>query len=492
MTLVHHYQTEPLPTTDHRGHPITYFDRENHALSATDCAYDIHVGDNLYDTGLDVNTCERCEDVMLHKHYRINPETSQIMNYEDVTGSPHPRGRMMNVVDWSFDDDGYFRPTREWLEYNSWGHSPESWYGEYLDGGTSWDYVCSSCRDVLDEEEENARESHEEYNPEKVLSYSTKYGDDYDLNFIDVGSVTSEAKPADQFGITETERQPVRVAKPYVGIELEMTPGRDSACRKSEAAELLSDYDPNYPHDVFMLKEDGSVSSGFELVTQPHTLKAMREAKFWQGVETLRQRGWRAWDCESVGLHVHINSASFINVAHAMRFVMFIYGNAKPLTRFAGRTSSYAKFDMASFASEVVRYDTDDNGDLTPRIERSLPAVLRKQVQHGDRYLAVNAGSLYSKTLELRFFRGCMLPWVNHAHIEFTFALHEYTMGLNSHDCVAKRALSWASFLTWLKARSRDADFDYPNLLRRLSDSRRNHYSEYITNTDGDGIVIPS
>lgn len=490
MTLAH-YQVEPMPTHNRYGQQIVYVDARGNILNTAE-GQDVEVGDNIYDLGLGLDYCDRCEEVALHRNYRVNPETGHMMNYTTATGRAYPSSsHNPNVLDWAFDEDCVFMPTSDALRSMSWCHSLESWYGEYLDGGTSYDYVCSLCRDVLDNDEECARERHEADNTELVFSYSTKYGDDYSIKFIDVDSFSWDAELLPDELWTETERHRTRVAKPYVGIELEMIPAR-SSCDRSEAAELLVSYETDYPNDVFMLKEDGSVSSGFELVTQPHTLKAIREAKFWQGVEVLRQRGWRAWDCDSVGLHVHINSASFINVAHAMRFVMFIYGNAKPLTRFAGRTSSYAKFDMASFASEIVRYDTDENGDLTPRIERSLPAVLRKQVQHGDRYLAVNAGSLYSKTLELRFFRGCMLPWVNHAHIEFTFALHEYTKGLTSHDCVAKRALSWASFLSWLKVKSRDEAFDYPNLLRRLSDSRRNHYHDYITNTDADGVVIPS
>lgn len=484
-----HYQVEPMPARNRYGQEIVYVDATGNILNTAE-GQNVEVGDNIYDIGLELDYCDRCESVALRRNYRVNPETGNMLNFTTVTGRAYERGsHNPNVLDWSFDDDCIFLPTSDALRRMLWCHSLESWYGEYSE--QSYDYACYSCRDILYDEEAEARERYEDNNSEIVHSYSTKYGDDFSIKFIDVGSFSWDAELLPDELWTETERHRVRVAKPYVGIELEMIPNR-SSCSKREAAELLAGYDPDYPNDVFMLKEDGSVSSGFELVTQPHTLKAIRDAKFWQGVDTLRQRGWRSWDIEGVGLHIHINSASFINVAHAMRFVMFIYGNAKPLTRFAGRTSSYAKFDMASFSSEIVRYDTDENGDLTPRIERSLPAVLRKQVQHGDRYLAVNAGSLYSKTLELRFFRGCMLPWVNHAHIEFTFALHEYTKGLTSHDCVAKRALSWASFLSWLKAKSRDENFDYPNLLRRLSDSRRNHYSEYITNIDADGVIIPS
>jgi hypothetical protein len=221
------------------------------------------------------------------------------------------------------------------------------------------------------------------------------------------------------------------------------------------------------------MKWDGSVGGGFELVTHPHTLEAYQNRTvLWDALNHLRHHGWRSWgSSSSCGLHIHINNASFVNVGHGMRFLKFIFDNREPLIRFAGRDSSYSRFDYNQFVQRQVHTGWDDNGNAIMQQQSVADVVKRKQV-NDHRYLAVNVQN--ENTYELRFFKGNMNPKVVLACLEFVHALHSYTETLTSHDCLVNRALGWRPFLAYIRRESMASNFKYRNLYDRLTQSRRN------------------
>lgn len=270
----------------------------------------------------------------------------------------------------------------------------------------------------------------------------------------------------------------LRIQQPHFGFELEMT--RERANIGLDAgARLLYDSCGSFSY----LKWDGSVGGGFELVTHPHTLAAYHQREvLWDALDKLRKSGWRSWNSRSsCGLHIHINTASFVSVGHAMRFLLFIYKNPTQLTAFAGRDSTYARFSYDEFVSRTYHDGWNDDGSPIYR-RGSLADIVKKKSVNDNRYLAVNAQNNF--TYELRFFRGNLNPSAVLACLEFTASLHEYTRELTSHDCLVNRALSWGSFLAFVRRKSADSDFVYKNLMTRLLQARRNPDHSFI-NTHG-------
>ena len=350
-----------------------------------------------------------------------------------------------------------------------------------------YDYLCEGCYENRSEADNDASSCDDDDEPSSryVQSYSYRPRTmffDFDANYGTIvrvnqsGIVSKEGalgvhSPASIHGIQ-------LVQKPFCGFELEMS-DEAGRLRFSDAAEYLNTYTSEYAY----MKHDGSVGNGFELVTHPHSLLAYQNrTAMWSALDHLRGKGWRSWSSSSsCGLHIHINNASFVDVGHAMRFLKFVYENKSPLVAFAGRDSSYARFNFNEFVQREVHTGWNDDGSSKFEIQ-NLSHVVKKSQTNQGRYLAVNAQNEH--TYELRFFRGSMRPATVLACLEFTFALHEYTQGLNSHDCLVKRALSWRAFLAFVRNKSGEENFAYRNLLTRLTQARRNPDTGFLGLSD--------
>ena len=174
--------------------------------------------------------------------------------------------------------------------------------------------------------------------------------------------------------------------------------------------------------DIAILKSDGSIGGGFELVTMPTTYEHYRNEseKLWTTIEKIRRTyGGRSWDTVdrtteygggTCGMHIHVSRAGFTDVEHQHRFIAFIYHNTEMMMKYSGRKNSFARFDDAWVM------------DL---YEKPHISVEHKLNQGGDKYNAVNTS--HADTFELRFFRGNMKIEAILANIGFAHAMVEYT-----------------------------------------------------------------
>ena len=232
----------------------------------------------------------------------------------------------------------------------------------------------------------------------------------------------------------------------FMGFELEceFPRGDDSSTNASVfASEQL--------RGVAMLKHDGSITNGFEIVTQPHTHTEYRDnsSNLWATIDLLRKTyGARSWDTDTCGLHVHVSRAGFSSGAHTHRFMALIYKNAPEMMKFAGRKSRFARFN------DVYSFDEYD------RPVFSLKHKL--QGYQGERYSAINTNN--RDTLELRFFRGTMNPSGVLSALDLVQASVEYTRHLTLSD-VKIGALSW----TWFYDYVEQNNGLYPDLYQRMS-----------------------
>ena len=230
----------------------------------------------------------------------------------------------------------------------------------------------------------------------------------------------------------------------YMGFELETRIGLEFSASAEYASRELQ--------GIANLKSDSSIGGqGFEIVTQPHTHAQYRDnsAKLWQVINELRTTyEARSWDTDTCGLHIHVSRTGFTSKAHMHRFISFIYKNAEVMMKFAGRKSSYARFN------DVWRFDQYDRPyfSLAHKLDMNAPT---------ERYSAVNTQN--RDTIELRFFRGTMNPSGVLSALDLVQAGVEYTRDLRLSD-VKIGALSWDWFCDYVEANNGL----YPDLYSRI------------------------
>jgi len=200
-----------------------------------------------------------------------------------------------------------------------------------------------------------------------------------------------------------------------MGFELEVESDGNSI---RDAAEVVT----NALGERIYLKEDGSLSQGFEIVTHPHSLEEYQANFDWSALTDLRRLGFRSWDTRTCGLHVHVSRTAFGVMqkraditkiqAHELRFMKLIYDNDRQISRLAA---------------------------------------------------AVNSEN--SETLEVRVFRGSLKPARVLMALELVQSAVEYTRDL--HVSANNKALSWMMFTRYVANNAET----YPNLFTAMEKS---------------------
>lgn len=234
----------------------------------------------------------------------------------------------------------------------------------------------------------------------------------------------------------------------HLGFELEIESRNQS---RHDGAQFVQDVLGGHAY----IKEDGSLTDGFEIVTHPHTLNEYQSNFDWGVLESLKRKGYRSWNTGTCGIHVHVSRTAFDTEgitsrsrrimnrqAHELRFMKLIYDNQRQVERIAGRTDGHY-------------YSYEDKGNLV------------RKVKHGDqrnnRYSAVNTDN--EATLEVRVFKGSLRKERVLSAIEFVTASVEYTRGLSVTG--KNRALGWLHFTAYVSAHVET----YPNLALIMAES---------------------
>lgn len=279
-------------------------------------------------------------------------------------------------------------------------------WSEYMDRAIcdrcynrSWHY-CETCDDIVPDD----ADCHDDCD------------DDCDTGGAEVHGYCY--KPSPWFYTTDGPAQTPEPGTLYLGLELETEIGHDRSA--------LGDVDDRWSHCY--LKHDGSLSDGVEIVTHPGTLDYHRSVD-WSVLDDLRRSGFRSWDTTTCGIHVHLSRDAFAGPSHLWRFTAFILRNDDAVCRFAGRRSTWARFERAELGGTIVA------------------AVKGKPC---NRYVAVNHTN--DATVEVRVFRGSLLPSTVLGNLEFCAAVFEYTRTLTCRD-VLSGAIDWDAFCDWLDAR---------------------------------------
>lgn len=96
-----------------------------------------------------------------------------------------------------------------------------------------------------------------------------------------------------------------------LGVELEAE-GHDDQAVTSEIKALPGIlYEDNDDGNEVIFERDGSLSSGFELITRPHDRKSFFSMPWKEILEIYRKHGYRSHDGGNCGLHVHVSRSVF-------------------------------------------------------------------------------------------------------------------------------------------------------------------------------------
>lgn len=275
--------------------------------------------------------------------------------------------------------------------------------------------VCSGC---LDNEYRHCGGCDEYY---MYSSYCTNCDDDDDDDYSSSSSRRDHVhyysyKPDPEFHSVAEE-----TTKVFLGLELEVA--RTNSRCASAACDALG--------SLGYLKEDGSVSSGFEMVTHPMTHAYARESFPWALLEELSNEGARA--DSSAGIHVHVSRDGFAGQAHQYSWLKFIYRNENGVTGIARRRgSSWARF------GDEQRSGVKDH-------VKSLRAC-----RNAERYSAVNVQN--DHTFEVRVFKSSLVKQEVQAALDLVAASVEYTRKLSVPAIIAG-GWDWNAFRTWVSER---------------------------------------
>lgn len=217
----------------------------------------------------------------------------------------------------------------------------------------------------------------------------------------------------------------------YMGIELEVNRGDGSKPLNylaAKAQDILGDY--------FMMKEDSSISDGFEIVSHPMTygwIKKNIDVK--AAFEELKEIGLE--EDNSCGMHVHVNRDAATNTTW-WKVALMVSKCCVPITTFTRREIS----DLNDWASIPRKHKLMDRM-LSGRLRRNM--TLEGEEGRGRRYCAINTTN--ENTYEFRMFSTTLDHNTFKATLQFVNAILEFAAGVGvAYLMTSRDAKVWSDF----------------------------------------------
>lgn len=191
------------------------------------------------------------------------------------------------------------------------------------------------------------------------------------------------------------------------------------------------------PNGYVYAKSDGSLNSGFEIVSHPITLENHYKMRWDSGMKALTKYNYSSHNVGTCGMHVHINRDFFGESDDAQ-----YYGGAKlayllekyweSFLAFSRRKNNQvsrwaSKRDMIDRYTNHLQWTTSQDNSITNKVKKTLLINAFKQVYGGNKYVAIN--TQHAKTYELRIFRGTLKYDTFIATLEFVDNLARVAKG---------------------------------------------------------------
>ena len=287
--------------------------------------------------------------------------------------------------------------------------------------------VCIDCAYFC----ENCQESYQDYD-EMLNCCDTRS---------DVVNCYSYRPRFNYYRMSEAYLDITHVAEPgllYMGVEIEV-----NKMGGTMADEFIDDCTVEQKGFIY-LKEDGSLGpDGVEIVTMPSTLEAFKNTFPFDALDNARRKGARSFYYANCGFHIHVARSAF-TPTHMWKFIRFQLQNPLLCQRVAQR-------DESSYASWY--FDESE--------KRDLPEYVKGTKTNGRRYLAINFQN--HATVELRYFKGNILPSAILKNLEFVQSMYNYTKNMTVRQ-VMDKGLSESKYMLWLD----QYGGRYPNLIHFL------------------------
>ena len=214
----------------------------------------------------------------------------------------------------------------------------------------------------------------------------------------------------------------------FMGVELEIDGGGEN----SDNAQSLLDI-ANRDGAKIYCKHDGSIHSGFEIVSHPMTLDYHMNEMNWHDImEEALEMDYVSHNTETCGLHIHVSRSAFGDSDNAKeagigRVVFFVEKHWNELVKFSRRKPSNLNRWAARYAT------ISDTAKETYR---------KAKDKYAGRYVAVNLENY--ATIEFRMFRGTLRYQTFAATLQLVDEICQLAMGCSDGDL---EALSWSEFV---------------------------------------------
>lgn len=250
----------------------------------------------------------------------------------------------------------------------------------------------------------------------------------------------------------------------YLGVELEVEMRRDTSSTRTETAAAWQEAATRTPAHRLWIEHDGSLSCGWEAITDPHGLDTHRA--LWPVVlADPATRALRSHATDTCGLHVHVTRRPWQRTAVARCAMWHNLPDVEPLIRAVARRYG------GGYCGVKGGGDARTNGD---RIRRGWSELWARP---GSRYELVNLSN--AATVEFRLFRGSLHVQAVLAACEWSVATLRYA---TATPCQTMHAHPVASFLAWLSAPEQGPDTAHlrPYLRSRLERTGRDDLAALV------------
>ncbi|MBO5476134.1 MAG: amidoligase family protein [Clostridia bacterium] len=196
----------------------------------------------------------------------------------------------------------------------------------------------------------------------------------------------------------------------YLGFELEVEKDRGSRFNNQQMAQYIRQ---NYPELGLVFETDGSLSTGFEIISQPMTINYIyKHSEDFKGIlKALQDNGFKSHDTSTCGLHIHVSRTILGEGTNATKnlnkLILFTETFKDEIKRFSRRDNyGYCKF-------------TSDTRGLKNKTYYKSSEILKRLNDMGSRYQVVNTTN--NNTIEIRVFRGTLKYETFMATLEFVY-----------------------------------------------------------------------
>ncbi len=196
----------------------------------------------------------------------------------------------------------------------------------------------------------------------------------------------------------------------YLGFELEVERGRSNGLDKQQMARYIR---KNYPELGLVFETDGSLSNGFEIISQPMTINYIyQHSENFKGIlQALQDNGFKSHDTSTCGLHIHVSRTALGEGTNATKnlnkLILFTETFKEEIKRFSRRDNyGYCKF-------------TSDTRGFKNNTYYKSSEILKTLNDMGSRYQVVNTKN--DDTIEIRVFRGTLKYETFMATLEFVY-----------------------------------------------------------------------